>query len=85
MGALSRPDEFQDAPVPFVGWSLLCLVGELEEEQQDYEFLDDIELPETYDTFLQTLSYVSPSDAKPLEIAWTKYVFTDSEYSSNMV
>ena len=47
--------------------------------------MDDIEPPETYDTFLQTLSYASPSDAKPLETAWTIRVFTDSEYSSNMV
>ena len=85
MGAQSRPDEFQDAPVPFVGRSLRCLVGELQEERQDYEFLDDMEPPESYDALLQTLSYASPSDAKPLETAWTKRVFTENVYSTNVV
>jgi hypothetical protein len=52
VGAQSKPVDLQDAPIPFVGQSLRCLVGELADEQHDFEFLDSIELPETYDTFL---------------------------------
>lgn len=85
MGAWSKPAEVQDAPIPFVGRSLRCLVGELADERHDFEFLDSIEPPETYDTFLRTLSYAAHTDAKPLDSAWTRRVFAEEPYLSNAV
>ena len=70
-------------PIPFVGQSLQCLVGELEESQHDLDSYDNLDPPETYDTLLQTLSYAAPLGAKPLESPWTTRVFS-AQYSSNL-
>ena len=75
--------QHQDVPIPFVGWSLQCLVGELEESPHDLDSYDNLDPPETYDTLLQTLSYVAPLGAKPLESPWTTRVFS-AQYSSNL-
>ena len=70
-------------PIPFVGRSLRCLVGKLEESQHDLNFYDILDPPETYDTLLQTLAYAAPLKAKPLESPWTTRVFSE-RYSSNL-
>ena len=70
MGAQLRPGEIRDAPVPFVGQSLRCLVGELE-EQEDLHTFEFIEPPEAYDLLLRVLSYAAPTNPKPIESNWT--------------
>ena len=79
----SGPVQHQDMPIPFVGWLLQCLVGELEEPQHDLDSYDNLDPPETYDTLLQTLAYVAPLGAKPLESPWTTRIFS-TQYSSNL-
>jgi hypothetical protein len=84
VGAQSEPVEIQDAPIPFVGRSLRCLVGELAEERPEFEFLDSIEPPETYDALLRTISYAAHPDARPVDSAWTRRVFAEEPYWSNV-
>lgn len=70
-------------PIPFVGRSLRCLVGELEEPRHDFDSYDIFDPPETYDTFLQTLAYAAPLGARPVKSPWTNRVFSES-YSSSL-
>ena len=59
MGVQSQPEKLQDTPIPFLGQSFCCLIGELE-GQEDLHTYETIDLPETYDLLLRTLSYAAP-------------------------
>ena len=81
----SGPAKHQDIPIPFVGQSLQCLVGEFEETLHEFGSCDILDPPETYDALLQTLAYAAPSNVKPIESPWTSRIFGNDAYSSNAV
>jgi hypothetical protein len=61
------------------------LVGKVEDNWQDFHFLDSINPPETYDTLLRTISYAAPIDSKPLEMLWMQQVFAEGPYKTNVI
>jgi hypothetical protein len=84
MGALSQPESIQDAPVPFLGWSLRCLIGELEGDDELHTF-ESINPPDTYDLLLKTLAFAAPIHSTPIDSNWTRCVFSPDIYRTNAV
>lgn len=71
-------------PVPSLGSSLRCLVGEAV-YYDDLNSVLSLTPPDTYDSLLRTVSYAAPLSAVPYATDWTRRAFSEQTYNASPV